>query len=153
MGRLLLTAAAVAVLVTLVATASAGTRNHASTKAGGVYRVAFDSSFNFTDGFDPTGEYLGDAFTIYSSLLIRTLVGYNHIANGPGNKLVPDLASSWKISNGGKTYTFHMKTGIKFGPPLNREITSQDIAYAIERLAHPADGGQYSFYYSVIKGF
>jgi len=152
-GRLLLVAAALAVLVTLVATASAGTRAHRTAKAGGTYRVAFDSSFGFTDGFDPTGEYLGDAFAIYSSLLVRTLVGYNHVAGAPGNKIVPDLASDWKISNGGKTYTFHLKTGIKFGPPVSREITSKDIEYAFMRLATPADGGQYSFYYTVIKGF
>ena len=33
-----------------------------------------------------------------------------------------------KPTNGGKTYTFHLKSGIKFGPPVNREITSKDIA-------------------------
>src|SRR5205823_7316199 len=134
MGRLLLTATAVVVLAAAVASASASTRSHSSTKAGGVYRVAFDSSFGFTGGFDPTGEYLGDAFAIYSNLLIRTLVGYNHVAGAPGNKLVPDLASSWTISNGGKTYTFHLKSGVKFGPPVSRDITSKDVAYAFERL-------------------
>src|SRR6476469_11058488 len=89
--------------------------------AGGTYRLEWNSSFNFTDGFDPTGEYLGDAFGIYSNLLVRTLVGYNHVKGAPGNVLVPDLATNTgDISNGGKTYTFHLKDGIKFGPPLNR---------------------------------
>ena len=44
-------------------------------------------------------------------------------------------------------------TAIKFGPPVNRAVTSQDVAYAMNRLANPKDGGQYSFYYTVIKGW
>ena len=58
----------------------------------------------------------------------------------PGNKLVPDLATTVpKPTNGGKTYTFKLKNGIKFGPPVNREITSADVKYALERLARPEE--------------
>ena len=121
--------------------------------AGGIFRVEWESSFDFTDGFDPTGEYLGEAFGIYSNLLVRTLVGYNHVAGAPGNVLVPDLATNLgAITNGGKTYTFHLKRGIKFGPPLNREITSKDILFAFERIGTKTVGAQYGFYYDVIKG-
>jgi peptide/nickel transport system substrate-binding protein len=121
---------------------------------GGIYRVGWEGAFNFTDGLDPTGEYLGDAFSIYSNLLVRTLVGYRHVAGAEGNQLVPDLATSVPSpTNGGMTYTFHLKPGIKFGPPLNRPIVSRDVAYAIERLAKPKNGAQYSFYYSALKGF
>jgi len=151
-GKLLLSAAALAVVVTLVATAATGAQRKQT--AGGVYRVGWEQSFGFTDGFDPTGEYLGEAFSIYSNLLVRTLVGYNHVANGPGNTLVADLATKVpQPTNGGKTYTFQLKSGIKFGPPVNREIVAKDIVYAMERLANPKDGGQYSFYYSPIKGW
>src|SRR5262249_22668074 len=34
-----------------------------------------------------------------------------------------------------------------------RPITSADVLYAMKRLAVPDNGGQYAFYYSVIKGF
>ena len=121
--------------------------------AGGVYRTEWQGSFDFTGGFDPTGEYLASAFGIYSSLLVRTLVGYNHVAGGPGNIVVPDLATDLgKVSNGGKTYTFKLKSGIKFGPPLNREITSKDILFAFQRIGTPSVVAQYAFYYDVIKG-
>jgi peptide/nickel transport system substrate-binding protein len=123
-------------------------------KKGGIYRVGWEQSFGFTDNFDPTGEYLGDAFGIMDNLLVRTLVGYKHVVGPDGNTLVPDLATSVpKPTNGGKTYTFHLKSGIKFGPPVNREITSKDIAYALERIADTKDGAQYAFYYTVIKGW
>jgi peptide/nickel transport system substrate-binding protein len=121
---------------------------------GGVYRVGWENSFGFTDNFDPTGEYLGDAQGIQSSLLVRTLVGYDHVAGLAGNKLVPDLATEVPTpTDNGLTYTFKLKDGITFGPPLSRPITSKDVLYALERLAVPKNGGQYSFYYSVIKGF
>jgi peptide/nickel transport system substrate-binding protein len=133
---------------------SAAVGKSSSAKAGGTYRVGWEGSFGFTDAFDPTGEYLGNAWALYSNLLVRTLVGYNHVAGAPGNKLVPDLATSVPAAtNGGKTYTFHLKSGIKFAPPVSREITSKDIAYAMNRLANPKDGGQYAFYYTVIKGW
>ena len=58
-------------------------------QAGGTYSVEWEASFDFTGGFDPTGEYLGAAIGIYSNLLVRTLVGYNHVAGAPGNVACP----------------------------------------------------------------
>jgi peptide/nickel transport system substrate-binding protein len=122
--------------------------------AGGAYRSEWNGSFDFTAGFDPTAEYLGSAFGIYDSLLVRTLIGYNHVAGAAGNIVVPDLATGLgTVSKDGLTYTFHLKQGIKFGPPLNREITSKDVLYAFERLGTKALIPGYAFYYEVIKGF
>jgi len=121
---------------------------------GGTYRVGWENDFGFTDAFDPTGEYLGDAWAVYSNLLLRTLVGYNHVPGAAGNKFVPDLATALpKPTDGGTTYTFHIKQGVKFAPPVNRAVTSKDILYAMERLADPKNGGQYAFYYTPIKGW
>ncbi len=125
----------------------------AETEAGGVYRVDWEASFNFTNGFDPTGEYLGEVWGIYSSLLIRTLVGYRHTAGAAGNELIPDLATDLgEVSPDGLTYTFTLKDGIAFGPPLSREITSADIAFAFERIGTASLVAQYSGYYQVIEG-
>jgi peptide/nickel transport system substrate-binding protein len=150
---LLVCAAFTAVAVgTTVGSAAPGKSDAA--KAGGTYRVGWENAFGFTDAFDPTGEYLGDAFNVYTNLLVRTLAGYNHVGGVAGNRLVPDLATALpKPTNGGKTYTFHLKSGIKFAPPVNREITSADIAYAMQRLASSKDGAEYGFYYTSIKGW
>src|SRR5919198_4062423 len=44
---------------------------------------------------------------------------------------VPDLADGQpEISSDNKTITVHLKKGIKFSPPVNREVTSADIKYA-----------------------
>ena len=67
---------------------------------------------------------------------------------------MPDIATSVPTpTGGGKIYTFHLKRGVKFGPPLDREVTSKDVRYAFERIANPSNGAQYGFYYSVIAGF
>jgi peptide/nickel transport system substrate-binding protein len=146
----------VAFIAIAVATAviAAGGSAKTQASAGGTLKVGWEQSFGFTDSFDPTGEYLGDAFGLYSDLLIRTLVGYNHVAGAAGNSVIADLATSVPTpTNGGKVYTFHIRSGVKFSPPVNRAVTSKDVLYAMERLANPKDGGQYSFYYSVIKGW
>jgi peptide/nickel transport system substrate-binding protein len=126
----------------------------AAPQAGGTYRVGWENSFNFTDNFDPTGEYLNLSFGILSNLVDRTLVGYDHVAGAAGNKLVPDIATTVPApTDGGKSYTFHLRSGIKFGPPVNREVTSADVRYALERLANPKDGGEYGFYFTPIAGW
>jgi peptide/nickel transport system substrate-binding protein len=133
---------------------SGGGSKSGSAKKGGIYRVAA-TSFEFTDAFDPTREYLGDAQGIESNMLIRTLAGYKHLPGAAGNEVIPDLATSLpKPTNGGKTWTFKLRSGVKFGPPVNREITSKDVAYAFERMASEPIGAQYAFYYEgTIEGF
>ena len=134
--------------------ASAHPAKQSTLKSGGTLNVGWEQAFNFTDNGDPTGEYLGDWFGIADNLLVRTLIGYNHTAGGPGNMPVADIATSVpKPTNGGKTYTFHIKPGVMFSPPVSRQVTSADFVNAMQRLANPKDGGQYSFYYTVIKGW
>jgi peptide/nickel transport system substrate-binding protein len=46
----------------------------------------------------------------------------------------PDLAKGpWKISNGGKRITIELKPGVKFSPPVDREVKAADVKYALER--------------------
>ena len=74
--RLTIVGGFVAVLAVVMSLgASAKPTNTGAVKAGGTLRVGWEQSFGFNDGFDPTGEYLADAFGIYTNLLVRTLVG------------------------------------------------------------------------------
>jgi peptide/nickel transport system substrate-binding protein len=121
---------------------------------GGTYRVDVESSFDFTDAFDPTGEYTALGWSFYNTL-IRKLMTYRQTAGAAGNEPLPDLAADFpEISPDGMTYTFHLKDGIMFGPPVNREITSADFVTAFERLANPDIGSAgYPLYYNDIVGF
>ncbi len=120
---------------------------------GGTFRIA-NTDFAQSDGFDPSGEYFGSAWTIYNSLMLRTLVSYPFTAGPEGNELLPDMATEMPLpSDDGLTYTFTLKDGLTFGPPVSRPITSQDLVYAFERIGTPSVAAQYGFYYNVIEGF
>ncbi len=114
---------------------------------GGIWNAEAED-FGFVGGFDPTGEYLGTAWAYFSNLLVRTLVTYPHQAGAAGAELVPDLAEDLpEVSDDGLTYTFTLKDGIEFGPPVSREITSADIEYAFRRIATESAVAQYANYY------
>ena len=123
------------------------TTTTAPAATGGTYRMETDG-IAYTSGGDPSGEYLGISFGIFSNLLGRTLLTYYHTGGANGNTLVPDLAADFpEISADGLTYTFTLKDGIMFGPPLSREITSHDIEFAFRRMATESVVAQYEFYY------
>jgi peptide/nickel transport system substrate-binding protein len=66
----------------------------------------------------------------------------------------PDMAEGPpEISNSGKTVTVHLKEGVHFSPPVNREVTSEDVAYAIERGTNPDVANPYiGSYFKSIEG-
>jgi peptide/nickel transport system substrate-binding protein len=120
---------------------------------GGIYRTAV-SSFGLTDNMDPTGEYQsGFAWEVFAGML-RTLVAYRRVAGTAGTITYPDLANAMPIvTDGGKTYTFTLKSGVKFAPPINREVTSADVLFAFQRINFGPLAAQYGFYYDgVIEG-
>jgi peptide/nickel transport system substrate-binding protein len=53
-----------------------------------------------------------------------------------GTTILPDLATRWKMSNGGKAYTFTLRKGIKF--QNGASITAKDVAFCINRARKPA---------------
>ncbi|MGH2817869.1 MAG: ABC transporter substrate-binding protein [Actinomycetota bacterium] len=120
---------------------------------GGILREEAPE-FTFTSGLDPTGEYLSTSFAIFSQMMARNLVTYRHVAGDAGNELVPDLATDMpEVSEDGVTYTFTIKDGVMFGPPVSREIVCDDILYAFERIGTEAIVAQYGFYYdNTIEG-
>lgn len=68
-------------------------------------------------------------------------------------QLVPDLATEISagnggITDGGRTVTVHIQRGRRFSPPVNREVTSADVAYAMERAANPnVDSAYFAGYF------
>ena len=50
--------------------------------------------------------------------------------------LEPELATSWKVTNGGKTITFQLRDGLRFsdGTPFSAD----DVAYTMQQLMDPA---------------
>ena len=67
---------------------------------------------------------------------------------------LPDLADGEpEISEDSKTITVKIKTGVKFAPPVNREVTAEDVKYAIERaFTRERAVGYATSYFADIEG-
>jgi peptide/nickel transport system substrate-binding protein len=107
---------------------------NASTKTGGT--VSYEDS-DTPDSFDPGNTYYAWVWDM-SRLWARSLTTFKPAAGTAGLTLVPDLASSLGVaSDGGKTWTYHLRAGLKYsnGAP----ITSADVKYAVERSNYAPD--------------
>jgi len=62
---------------------------------------------------------------------------YAYLPSDP-TTMVPDLAEGPPhVSPGGRTVTVVLRSGVRFAPPVSRQVTSADVAYAIERGFNP----------------
>src|SRR3954447_23823991 len=113
---------------TAASNAAVGKVFNASTKKGGVVQVANSGDW---DTLDPGETYYGYSWN-FARLYGRSLVMFKSEPGSASNELVPDLATSLgKASDGGKTWTYTLRKGVKFedGTP----VTSKDVAYAVAR--------------------
>lgn len=67
-------------------------------------------------------------------------------------KPIPSLAEKWAISRDGKVYTFYLRKGVKFHPPVNREVTAEDFKYTFERFLNPKTRSENTWILEDIKG-
>jgi peptide/nickel transport system substrate-binding protein len=116
-------------------------------KQGGKLTVLWTDD---TDNIDPGVTYYQMGFQV-AKATVRALYGYK-----PDDAVnaVPDLAESDpQISGDGCTVTVKMRSGVKFGPPVNRVITSKDVKYGITRgFYNTVNNGYAGAYFGDIKG-
>ena len=69
-------------------------------------------------------------------------------------EIVPDVAAAPpEITDGGRTVVVRLRTGVRYSPPVNREVTSHDIAYAFARAASRSVSNEYTIYFEDLVGF
>ena len=79
------------------------------------------------------------------------LVGFARKSGKAGTKLVPDLAESIpKPTNGGKTWTFKLRSGIKFSN--GQTLSGKDVKATFERLFKIGNSPNAGTWYNVIQG-
>ena len=84
----------------------------------------------------------------------RTLYSYN-LAGPPEQQTVPvpDIASGPpQVSADRRTYTFRLRAGVRYAPPVNREVTAQDFITAIQRLYDKKSPSFGQYYSDLIAG-
>jgi peptide/nickel transport system substrate-binding protein len=100
------------------------------------------------DGLDTAVIYTPNGMAI-ARAYARTLYSYN--LSGPPEQdtvPVPDIAAGPpQLSADQRTYTFTLRPGVRYAPPVNREVTAADFITAIQRLydkTTPSPGQQYA---------
>src|SRR3954452_18437159 len=111
----------------------------ANAKKGGTLTML--SSGDVDNNLDPGYSYYQYDF-ILDNDLHRTLYRYKP---NDTTKPSPDLADGEPtISSDGKDITIKIKKGVKFSPPVNREVKAADVKYAMERDFLPQVGNGYA---------
>jgi peptide/nickel transport system substrate-binding protein len=102
------------------------------------------------DYVDPGQTYYTHGYMV-AYAVNRTLYAYK-----PDDSVnaVPDLAEGpATISADNKTVTVTIKKGVKFAPPVNREVKAADIEYAMERaFSANVPSGYAGTYFGTIEG-
>src|SRR5919198_783253 len=122
----------------LVAAACEGARSGAERPGeagagvkGGTLRVIDQSD---VEAFDPGIAY-GAADLALLRGVARELSSYDpRLPDERAATPVPDLADGpYQLSADGRAYTFRIRRGVNYAPPVNREVRAADFVYAVER--------------------
>src|SRR4051812_38126154 len=144
-GNLFRALVPVALIALAVALGACGSSSNSGGKNGGTLTVLNQGDFEHAD---PGAAYYQFDFQIdYATQ--RPLYSYKPTEQTK----TADLADGDpQISADGKTVTVKLKQGVKFSPPVNREVTSADVKYAMERAFSPNLPNGYVTLYCPLKG-
>jgi peptide/nickel transport system substrate-binding protein len=149
--------AASVLAATLAVSSSAGERNGAAApQRGGTLRLLGQSDiFNL----DTTSGYYTVNNMLYRATTRQLLSYRNTPAFLDQIKLVPDLATAVPttgnggISKDGRTYTLHLRPGVKWNTNPPRQVTASDFVREFKVLCNPASPtGAPGYYTSTIVG-
>jgi ABC-type transport system substrate-binding protein len=85
------------------------------------------------EDLDPAISYGWQDYNLVHNVF-NGLLGYKPAST----TLVPDIAAAWPtISQDGLIWTFTLRHGVMFQPPVNREVQAADFKYSWERVLNP----------------
>jgi ABC-type transport system substrate-binding protein len=109
-------------------------------KQGGTLKIAFESD---VPGMDPHTS-LGVQVQVLIPSLFNTLVTIDeHL------EVIPDLARSWEVQDGGKTYIFHLHKGVKFHDGTDCDAAA--VKWNFERLRNPEEKVLTAPFYTMVE--
>ena len=109
------------------------------------------------EGFNPQLFTSGTTYDASSVPLYNRLVEFKIGTT----EVIPGLAEKWEVSEDGKTYTFHLRKGVKwhdnkeFKP--TRELNADDVVFSFDRQKnaqnpyHKVSGGSYEYFDSLSR--
>ncbi len=136
-GAIAAVLAAVAVAAIASSTSSARSVDH----RGGTLKLLAKAAGGT---LDPQVNYTLEYWQLYQATY-DGLLAFKKAGGSAAFDVVPDLASSYTISNGGKTWTFTLRKGIKFSN--GQPVTVKDVVASFQRIfkvKSPTSGGFYA---------
>ena len=103
------------------------------------------------DSMDPGAAYFQFTYMITSA-------GHRALASWEPDAVeepTPDLAEDDpEISDDEQTITYTIREGVRYSPPVDREVVAPDVEYALERSLLPGVGNAYaSIYFADVVGY
>ncbi len=103
-------------------------------KKGGIFKVTL---FANIENIDPQRSYYAPEWQ-YEWLTARPLLDFAHAPGARGYRLLNEGAQSYTVSRDGRTYTFHIRHGMKFSN--GKPITAANYKFTFMRILTPAVG-------------
>jgi peptide/nickel transport system substrate-binding protein len=145
--RALALAAVAAAVAGCGSSSSGSSAGSAGVQNGGVLRAGIPDN---PDHLDTGISYAVEGWELLEATN-NGLLTFKKAAGAAGSQVVPDIATAMPaVTDGGRTYTFHVHPGVRYSPPVNRAVKPSDFAYAIERLFHVGSPGV--GFYTIIQG-
>jgi ABC-type transport system substrate-binding protein/DNA-binding SARP family transcriptional activator len=111
--------------------------------------------FTMQDDFsslDPAQWVLYNSEIFYATC--ANLVTYPDKPGPAGWQIVPEVAEAVPTpTDGGRTYSFTVRSGFRFSPPSNEAVTAQTFKATIERVASPKVKSSFASDFSGIVGY
>ncbi|TPQ16513.1 ABC transporter substrate-binding protein [Streptomyces sporangiiformans] len=112
---------------------------------GGTLRLVAHAA---AGSFDPQVNYTLQYWQLYQSMY-DGLLAFKKVGGQQSFTVVPDLATAMpKVTNGGKTYTFTLRKGIKFSN--GKPVTTDDVVASFQRIFKVSSPTAGTFYNGIV---
>ena len=123
-----------------------GTGTSETPKAGGTYNYMLSAN---PVSIEPVNAQESEGMQV-AHQVFQGLVKY--VMNDKGEMVAePDIAESWETTDS-QTWTFHLKQGVMFQPPVSREVTAQDFVDGWTYVTDPANQSYVSYILAPVEG-
>ena len=134
-----LVAVALVAIIGVVATGTSSART--TSHRGGTLKLLANAAGGT---LDPQVNYTLQYWQLYQATY-DGLLAFQKAGGAAAFNVVPDLASSYKITNGGKSWVFTLRKGVKFSN--GKPVTANDVVASFRRIfkvKSPTAGGFYN---------